>query len=119
VDSINPLNRLAAIIRQEAAKQKLKLGAKSKPPLPEQHELPEPVPQSLESLHAVLVSKLQALPEGEANRGRKVARTFVEQTLLWKFGPELINDTQFADMVDEIAKLMQEDAPAIERYLKE
>lgn len=62
--------------------------------------------------------RVKALDPADPQRGRKAFRIFLESVLLNELGQELINDTAFYQMVDQVQQTMEQDekiAAAIEK----
>jgi len=59
-----------------------------------------------------LAARIQAIPADDPGRRARAVRMFLESELLREFGADLINDPQFAMMVDAVHRQMRDD-PAI------
>jgi hypothetical protein len=64
------------------------------------------------SLSADLIgARVQELDPTDPHRARKAFRIFLESVLLDELGHELINDSAFYRLVDQVQQTMEQDAP--------
>lgn len=67
------------------------------------------LPGMAASAGQVLAERIRALPADDPQRRTRAVRMFLESELLREFGGELLNDPQFATMVDAVHRQMRED----------
>lgn len=56
----------------------------------------------MESLRDRIRERIRALPAGEAGRDARATRIFVESVLVWEFGEAMLEDPQFASLVERV-----------------
>jgi hypothetical protein len=104
--SISNVQQIVAVIRQQLATRAAPLeprlrrgestgGAAAKSPP--------------KDIAALIGQRIKAIDRDDPNRGRKTFRVFVESILLSEFGEELINDSQFYRIVDDVQQQMEAD----------
>lgn len=120
MDPIKPLDGLAEILRKQlgaevAAKSGTHAVRKS---ADIQHRQPvQRMP--VNALHHKIAEAVARLDPDDPKRNRKLVRLFVENTLSWKFGNELVNDPGFSALVEEVSGALEEQAGLIEQLAKE
>jgi hypothetical protein len=104
--SISNIQQIVAVIRQQLATRATPLeprlrrgegaaGAAAKSPP--------------KDIAALIGQRIKAIDRDDPNRGRKTFRVFVESILLSEFGEDLINDSQFYRIVDDVQQQMETD----------
>lgn len=117
MEPINSLDSLAEIIRRRANSE---LSAKpnsssaiSQSDIKRQaHILAKQ--QTVESVKLKIVEAIKLIDKNDKNRNKKSINIFVENILLWQFGEELINDSAFSQLVDEVGEALFSEADMIE-----
>jgi len=120
MDPIKPLNGLTEILRKQiasevAAKGGARAAGKSTPV--QQNQLAQR--SSTSALRHKIAEVVASLDPDDPRRKQKVVRIFVENTLSWKFGSELINDPGFSTLVDDVSEALESEAGMIEQLVKE
>jgi hypothetical protein len=103
--SIDPRQRLAAVLRQEVASFRPPAGRRASPAGPQ----PGAAAGS-GSLAALVAQRVQALAADDPQRKHKAVRIFLESMLQRELGSRVLHDPAFADMVDAVQGQMAQDA---------
>jgi hypothetical protein len=107
VDAVDPANQLAAMIRVQVSQlRKRPGGARTNSSPPRKSTASAQAPSDLA---AVVAQRIRAIPRDDPERERKAFRLFLETVLLSELGETLVNDPQFAVMVDHVQEKMESD----------
>lgn len=108
MDGVDPANQLAALIRVQVAqlrrRQGLARGGGSRGRMVNEGS------QAPDDFATVVAQRIRAIPRDDPERERKAFRLFLETVLLSELGAALVNDPQFAVMVDHVQAQMESDA---------
>lgn len=107
--SIDPRQRLAAIVRNEVAAFRERAAAQGAQGLRaggQGHALRP----SRADLDALVAQRVGAIPADDPQRRPKAFRVFLETALLHQLGAGLIHDAAFPQMVEAVQARMQQDA---------
>ncbi|NRR31450.1 hypothetical protein HSX11_14830 [Oxalobacteraceae bacterium] len=66
-------------------------------------------PYASENLESLIGLRVRQIGRDDPNRGRKAFRVFLEAVLLSQFGPDLVNDAKFYQLVDDVQRAMEDD----------
>ena len=98
MDPISNVDRLVLILRQKLSERAKLAGAKTgRKPSPQQRKT-----NDLDSIHA-----LAAVKDVE---DRQLKRALVQNILVDQFGPKMINDAKFQQVVSRVSEALDEDA---------
>lgn len=119
MDPIKPLDGLTEILRKQIAaevafKGKARNTQKSTEVQPQQFAQRT----STEALRNKIAHAVEALNPDDPRRKQKVVRIFVEATLSWKFGSNLVNDPGFSTLVDDVSEALEGEFDLIEQLVK-
>lgn len=104
--SIDPRQRLTALVRSEVAAFQERAGTQRARKTPGTES-----PQRAGGTDAALLAqRLGAISPEDPQRRQKAFRVFLESTLLRELGGGLIQDPRFPQMVDAVQARIQEDA---------
>ena len=113
--AINSVQQIVASIRAEMAQRVAGGSAAAAPGAAKRRVRGQPAPATSTGL---ISQRVKALDPADPQRGRKAFRIFLESVLLNELGQELINDSAFYQMVDQVQQTMEQDekiAAAIEK----
>ena len=114
--AISNVQRIVASIRAEMA-QRVAVGDPAAVPTPAKRGARAKAAPAATS-GGLISQRVKALDPADPQRGRKAFRIFLESVLLNELGEELINDSAFYQMVDQVQQTMEQDqqiAAAIEK----
>lgn len=103
--SIDPQQRLAALVRSEVSAYQDRAGTRGARGSGTTEGARGAAPAS----GSLLAQRLGAIAADDPQRRQKAFRVFLETSLLHELGPALIHDTTFAQMVDAVQSRMQAD----------
>lgn len=106
--SIDPRQRLAAIVRNEVSAFRDRAAAQATQGARGSGKQ-EAQQRSRAELDALVAQRVGAIPADDPHRRHKAFRVFLETALLHRLGAGLIQDAAFAQMVDAVQARMQED----------
>lgn len=117
MEPINSLDSLAEIIRRRAnselsAKPNSSSAINQSDIKRQAHILAKQ--QTVESVKLKIVEAIKLIDKNDKNRNKKSINIFVENILLWQFGEELINDSAFSQLVDEVGEALFNEADMME-----
>jgi len=108
---ISSVNQLVAVIRNQlsahAPAGKTQAGAARKQ---EAGKKRDANPYDAENLGALIELRVRQIGRDDPQRGRKAFRVFLEAVLLSHFGPGMVNDPAFHQMVGDIQLAMEGNA---------
>lgn len=109
MDPINPLDRLATILRKRVAENAgLKGKAVSGQTTNAQHAAAQRN-TSPEVLRKRIEVSIEALDPKDPEHNKKAARIFVENVLVWQFGDALLSDSRFVALVEEVQGALEQE----------
>lgn len=120
MDPIKPLDGLTEILRKRiaeeiAAKGNVSVTRKSA----DGHQETQPASRpTTEVLRKKIATALESLDPDDPKREQKIVHIFVENTLSWQFGSELINDPGFSMLVNDISDALEPESAQIEQLIK-
>jgi hypothetical protein len=120
MDPIKPLDGLTEILRKRiaeeiAAKGNVSVTRKSA----DSHQETQPASRpTTEALRKKIATALESLDPDDPKREQKIVHIFVENTLSWQFGSELINDPGFSMLVNDISDALEPESAQIEQLIK-
>lgn len=118
MDPIKPLDGLSELLRKQIAKEvSAKSTSKSPSKSTERQAAHSSEAFSTEALRRKIAASVEAIQPDDPKRKQKIVRLFVEGTLSWRFGAELMNDTDFYQLVDEVSQTLEGEAEMIEHLL--
>jgi hypothetical protein len=106
VTSIDPRQRLAAIVRDQVAALRERAAAQPPPGSGKQGVHPG----AATALPGLLAQRIGAISHDDPERRQKAFRVFLETALLHRLGGALIRDASFPTLVDAVQQRMQADA---------
>jgi len=71
-----------------------------------------------DNLDALIASRIRSIDADDPQKGRHAFRFFLEATLLFELGENLLNDSNFSRLVDEVQKAMESD-PELLKIIEE
>lgn len=119
MDAITRLNRLMDTLRQQLAGSTKRTDAATRQSTAgevQSHGRTEG--RNIQELRARIEARMHALEAGTPDRNRRARRIFFESVITWEFGDELLLDSQFLRMIDDIEKTVEAD-PEINRQFSE
>ena len=118
MDPIKPLDGLSELLRKQIAREmSVKDGSKTAAKATEHQSAHSSGALSTEALRRKIASSVEAIQPDDPKRKQKLVRAFVENTLSWRFGVELMNDPNFYHLVDEVSQSLEGEAEMIEKLL--
>lgn len=118
MDPIKPLDGLSELLRKQIAKEMAaKSGGKAASKTTEPQATYSPEAVSSEALRRKIASTVEAIQSNDPKRKQKIVRLFVEGALSWRFGAELMNDSNFYQLIDEVSQALEGEAELIEKLL--
>jgi hypothetical protein len=102
--TIDPRQRVAAVVRQEVAAFRAPTAGRQPASQPGSEA------SAAASLSAVVAQRVQALSADDPRRKHKAVRIFLESVLQRELGAGIVQDAAFADMVDAVQGQMAQDA---------
>ena len=118
MDPIKPLDGLSELLRKQIAKEvTAKSASKSTSKSPERQAPLSSEAVSTEALHRKIALSVEAIQQDDPKRKQKIVRLFVESTLSWRFGAELMNDSNFYQLVDEVSQALEGEAEMVEELI--
>lgn len=119
MDPIKPLDGLSELLRKQIAKEvTAKSASKSTSKATERQAPLSSEAVSTEALRRKIALSVEAIQQDDPKRKQKIVRLFVESTLGWRFGAELISDSNFYQLVDEVSEALAGEADLIEQLIK-
>lgn len=115
MDPVNGLSKIIELLKQRAGEAP---AAKSKFS-PNAHRLDHRAATGTEKLSkdALRIQITQAIRELSASRDPKAARqVFLSSVLAWEFGPEILQDAGFADLIHEVEKMIDDEPDLAARF---
>lgn len=103
--AINSVQQIVASIRAEMA-QRVAVGDSAAPVAARRRARGKPAAAASSGM---ISERVKALDPADPQRGRKAFRIFLESVLLNELGQELINDSAFYQMVDQVQQTMEQD----------
>lgn len=107
MNPINPLGRLAEILRKRVSNEPAIKGKATKQQVTK---------SSVSTLRAApgelqkrISQSIAAIDINDPMRGNKATRIFVEQVLTWQFGDNMLNDPGFARLVEDVQQTLEQD----------
>lgn len=113
--AISNVQQIVASIRAEMAQRVVVSDPSAVPVATKRRSRAKTAPAKSAGL---ISQRVKALDPADPQRGRKAFRIFLESVLLNELGQELINDSAFYQMVDQVQQTMEQDekiAAAIEK----
>lgn len=104
MSGIDSISQIVAALRTQLAQ-----GAGAAPAKPRKATSRGGSEKSNRSISKLIAQRVKSLRPDDPNRGKKAFRIFLESVLLNEFGEQLIDDTVFYQMVDEIQEVMEAD----------
>lgn len=107
MNPINPLGRLADILRKRVSNEPAIKGKAT-----EQQTTKAPASAARaapEELRRRIAQSIAAIDNNDPMRGNKATRIFVEQVLTWQFGDSILNDPGFTRLVEEVQQTLEQD----------
>jgi hypothetical protein len=62
------------------------------------------------AVSAAMTQRIQAIAEDDPDRPRKAVRIYLESEFAREFGASLLNDPEFAEMLDAVQQRLEDDA---------
>lgn len=119
MDPITRLNRLMETLRQQIA------GSVKRPDAgagqSASHEVQSegrPERPDIQELRSRIAARVLALDAGSPDRKRRARRIFFESVIAWEFGDQLLLDSEFSRMIDNIEETVQAD-PEMDQQFNE
>lgn len=110
MDALTRLNRLMETLRQQLAGSVKRTDATTgRSTASEIQSRGRPERPSIQELRSRIEARLLALEAGAPDRRRRARRIFFESVLAWEFGDQLLLDSQFSRMIDNIEETVQTD----------
>jgi len=104
MSGIDSISQIVAALRTQLAQ-----GASTTAPKPRKATTRGASEKSNRSISKLIAQRVKSIRPDDPKRGKKVFRIFLESVLLNEFGEQLIDDTVFYQMVDEIQEAMEAD----------
>lgn len=118
MDPIKPLDGLSELLRKQIAKEiSTKSTSRSASKATENQASHQPEEATSETLRRKIALSIEAIQPDDSKRKQKIVRVFVESTLSWRFGAELLNDPNFYHLIDEVSQALEGEAEMIESIL--
>jgi hypothetical protein len=121
MNPINSLDSIAEIIRRRAGSElttKLTSNSSSSQTESKRQAYVAAKQQTAEVVKLKIVEAIKLIDKNDKNRNKKSMNIFVENVLLWQFGEELINDSAFSQLVDEVGDALSNDTKIMEQLFQ-
>lgn len=120
MDPIKPLSGLTELLRKQIAEEVAAKGGTRNTQKSAEAQQHQPAQRSsANALKHKIAEAVDLIDTDDPRRKHKVIRTFVENTLSWKFGSELVNDPGFSTLVDDVSEALENEAELIEQLVKD
>lgn len=118
MDPIKPLDGLTEILRKQIASEVAAKGNTRHTLKSDEVQQHNPAQRSsADALRHKIAEAVDILDPDDPRRKQKVVRIFVENTLSWKFGAEVMNGPGFTTLVDDISEALAGEADLIEQLV--
>jgi hypothetical protein len=118
MDPIKPLDGLSELLRKQIAKEiSTKSTSRSASKATEHQASHSSEEVTIEALRRKIALSIEAIQPDDPKRKQKIVKVFVESTLSWRFGTELLNDPNFYHLIDEVSQALEGEADMIESIL--
>lgn len=111
MDPINRLNRLMETLRQQMAQS----AKRTSTPTPEAQKKDAQTASArgqrltVPQLRQLIQERARAIPSDRPDRDKQLRRIFLESVLAWEFGEELVLDSQFSRLLENIQEAFEQD----------
>lgn len=108
MDPISHLQQLIGVLRQQVDGQLEKGGRRSPVVAPKANKSSQPSnASSIDRIRDTLIERVKTISPDHAGRSRKLNRLFLEVVLVTEFGEQILADTAFAMLVDDMQATME------------
>jgi hypothetical protein len=107
MNPINPLGRLAEILRKRVSNEPSIKGKVTEQQVTKASD--GSLRAAPDELRRRISRSIAAIDINDPMRGNKATRIFVEQVLTWQFGDNLLNDPGFTRLVEEVQQTLEQD----------
>ena len=117
MDPINSLDQMTELLRKRIATEvsnKSTVVPKGKDTSVSGRAIPSRI--SSEELNTKIVSQIRQIGPDDARRNQKMMHIFLENVLTWQFGEELLNDSDFSRLVDEVKDVLEKEPSVMQLF---
>lgn len=119
-DPVGPVNRAFEVLRRQIAEHARQLEAGARTQTSDTSSTTRSSTSgksSVGELKQRIADRLQAIDPKSPNAERKRKRIFLESTLAWEFGEEVLRDPKFQELLDRLEATISEH-PEVERQFR-
>lgn len=70
-----------------------------------------------QSIRPGVLSRIRAIPRNDPDRTRKAIRAFLDAVWTAEFGPQVVNSTEYHDMLDSVVALISDEIVLRQQFL--
>ena len=108
MDPINPLDQMTELLRKRIATEvSVKSTSVNKGKSTSVSDKAILGRISTGELNTKIVTQIKQIEPNDAQRNQKAMHIFLENVLIWQFGDELLNDSDFSRLVSEVKEALE------------
>ena len=108
MDPINPLDQMTELLRKRIATEvSVKSTSVNKGKSTSVSDKAILGRISTGELNTKIVTQIKQIEPNDAQRNQKMMHIFLENVLIWQFGDELLNDSDFSRLVSEVKEALE------------